>query len=232
VLRTLHDELDRAVFAAYGWADLAGQLVGLPGATTPLPDKPDAQAAAEEELLTRLVALNAARAAEETQGQVHWLRPAYQHPGSATPARRPPSKPPTTPPRARRRRQSTTTATGKAAWPKTMREQIAAVLASLHPAPSPPPPSPPPSNAPPWPASRPFWTPSKTSAACSRTPGCTGAPTDAAPAGAGCVGLLRGMRRVTPPTSPRHAPATPPPRPPLAPACHAHSSVYVMNLHG
>ena len=34
---------------------------------------------------TRLVALNAARAVEEAQGQVHWLRPAYQHPGSATP---------------------------------------------------------------------------------------------------------------------------------------------------
>ena len=136
VLRTLHDELDRAVFAAYGWADLAGQLVGLPGATTPLPDKPDAQAAAEEELLTRLVALNAARAAEETQGQVHWLRPAYQHPGSATPG---PHAAIETPdhasPEPAAAGQSTTTATGKAAWPKTMRDQIAAVLASLHPAP-------------------------------------------------------------------------------------------------
>ena len=136
VLRTLHDELDRAVFAAYGWADLAGQLVGLPGATTPLPDKPDAQAAAEEELLTRLVALNAARAAEETQGQVHWLRPAYQHPGSATPG---PHAAIETPdhasPEPAAAGQPTTTATGKAAWPKTMREQIAAVLASLHPAP-------------------------------------------------------------------------------------------------
>src|SRR5690606_32198102 len=48
VLREIHDELDHAVFAAYGWDDLADQLVGLPGATTPLPDKPEAQAAAEE----------------------------------------------------------------------------------------------------------------------------------------------------------------------------------------
>src|SRR5690554_6945881 len=64
VLRELHDDLDRAVFDAYGWNDLAEQLVGLPGATTPLPDKPEAQAAAEEELLKRLVELNAQRSEE------------------------------------------------------------------------------------------------------------------------------------------------------------------------
>ncbi|SEO50912.1 hypothetical protein SAMN04490369_11252 [Vreelandella aquamarina] len=51
-----HDALDRAVFNAYGWDDLAKALVGLPGATTPLPDKPAAQAEAEEELLMRLAA--------------------------------------------------------------------------------------------------------------------------------------------------------------------------------
>jgi hypothetical protein len=78
VLRELHDELDRAVFAAYGWDDLAAELVGRPGATTPWPDKPAAQAAAEEELLARLVQLNAERAAEEARGQVRWLRPEYQ----------------------------------------------------------------------------------------------------------------------------------------------------------
>ena len=31
-------------------------------------------------MLTRLVALNAQRAAEEAQGQVRWLRPEYQAP--------------------------------------------------------------------------------------------------------------------------------------------------------
>ncbi|RUR26706.1 class I SAM-dependent DNA methyltransferase [Vreelandella andesensis] len=80
-----HDQLDRAVFSAYGWDDLAKQLVGLPGATTPLPDKPAAQAEAEEELLMRLVALNKQRAAEEAQGKVRWLRPAYQAPEEAAP---------------------------------------------------------------------------------------------------------------------------------------------------
>jgi len=80
VLRELHDELDRAVFDAYGWSDLGDKLVGKPGATTPLPDKPAEQAEAEEELLIRLVALNAERAAEEARGHVRWLRPDYQAP--------------------------------------------------------------------------------------------------------------------------------------------------------
>lgn len=63
VLRELHDALDAAVFDAYGWSDLAPVLVGLPGATPPRPDKSAAQAEAEEELLRRLVELNAERAA-------------------------------------------------------------------------------------------------------------------------------------------------------------------------
>jgi hypothetical protein len=68
------------VFEAYGWSDLADKLVGRPGATTPLPDKPAEQAKAEEELLMRLVALNKRRAQEEAQGVVRWLRPDYQAP--------------------------------------------------------------------------------------------------------------------------------------------------------
>ncbi len=61
VLRSLHDELDAAVLAAYGWADLT------------LPRD-------EQTLLTRLVALNNERAAEETNGTIRYLRPAYQDP--------------------------------------------------------------------------------------------------------------------------------------------------------
>ncbi len=82
LLRELHDDLDLAVFAAYGWDDLAEVLVGRPGATTPLPDKPTEQAEAEEALLSRLVELNRERAAEEAQGHVRWLRPDYQAPES------------------------------------------------------------------------------------------------------------------------------------------------------
>lgn len=80
VLKEIHDEIDRAVFEAYGWSDLGAELVGKPGATTPSPHKSPAQEAAEEELLTRLVALNRERAAEEAKGQVRWLRPEYQIP--------------------------------------------------------------------------------------------------------------------------------------------------------
>jgi broad specificity phosphatase PhoE len=59
VLRTLHDELDAAVLAAYGWNDLI------------LPK--DAQ-----ELLVRVVELNAKRVAQEAAGTVRWLRPEFQ----------------------------------------------------------------------------------------------------------------------------------------------------------
>ncbi|MCB0193093.1 MAG: hypothetical protein KDJ65_14210 [Anaerolineae bacterium] len=58
ILKQLHEELDEAVFAAYGWP------AGL----------------SDEDILEKLVALNAERAAEEAQGQVRWLRPEYQAP--------------------------------------------------------------------------------------------------------------------------------------------------------
>ncbi|ELQ8317913.1 class I SAM-dependent DNA methyltransferase [Pseudomonas aeruginosa] len=135
LLRELHDELDKAVFAAYGWDDLAEQLVGKPGATTPLPDKPEAQAEAEEELLRRLVALNAERAAEEARGLVRWLRPEYQNPSAAV-----------APEQSEAELDDTTdfesapaaaAATGKLTWPKQMREQVAAVRQALSQSPLP-----------------------------------------------------------------------------------------------
>lgn len=135
VLRELHDELDRVVFAAYGWDDLAAQLVGKPGATTPLPDKTEAQAEAEEELLRRLVALNAERAAEEARGLVRWLRPEYQNPSAAV-----------APEQSEAELDDTTdfesvpaaaAATGKLTWPKQMREQVAAVRHALSQSPLP-----------------------------------------------------------------------------------------------
>ena len=80
MLKDIHDEIDRATFSAYGWEDLADRLVGKPGATMPSPHKSEDQEAAEEELLSRLVALNLERQAEEKQGLVRWLRPDYQIP--------------------------------------------------------------------------------------------------------------------------------------------------------
>jgi hypothetical protein len=58
ILKQIHDDLDAAVFDAYGWP-------------TTLTD---------EEILERLVALNHERAAEEKQGLVRWLRPEFQNP--------------------------------------------------------------------------------------------------------------------------------------------------------
>lgn len=55
-LRTYHDDLDAAVADAYGWP------VDLP----------------DDQILERLVALNAQRADEESRGTVRWLRPDFQ----------------------------------------------------------------------------------------------------------------------------------------------------------
>ena len=127
ILRELQDNLDRAVFAAYGWDDLAEQLVGLPGATTPLPDKPEAQAEAEEALLCRLVELNSQRAAEEARGQVRWLRPDYQNPNAEVAPQQAEAELET----AGEVTVVPTAKAKKATWPKGMREQIAAVRNTL-----------------------------------------------------------------------------------------------------
>ena len=76
VLKSLHDELDAAVLAAYGWSDLGAALADHAHA--------EARAAAVDELLQRLVALNARRAAEEAAGHVRWLRPDFQTRGRHT----------------------------------------------------------------------------------------------------------------------------------------------------
>lgn len=66
ILKQTHEKLDAAVAAAYGWpADLG-----------------------EEDILSRLVALNRERAAEEARGLVRWLRPEYQIPRFGAPADR------------------------------------------------------------------------------------------------------------------------------------------------
>ncbi|MBP8290753.1 MAG: class I SAM-dependent DNA methyltransferase, partial [Chromatiaceae bacterium] len=144
VLRQLHDELDAAVLAAYGWEDLAAALAATPvGAASrragPGPDTGaedpagttlaptesgtalDQAAAVEETLLQRLVALNAERAAEERRGLIRWLRPDFQHPGAG----------------ATLQAEATMTATTPAPsgpkpdWPKTLPDQFQALRAAL-----------------------------------------------------------------------------------------------------
>jgi hypothetical protein len=56
ILKEHHDKLDQLVAEAYGWPENLS----------------------DDEVLAKLVALNAERAAEEKRGLVHWLRPEYQ----------------------------------------------------------------------------------------------------------------------------------------------------------
>jgi hypothetical protein len=98
VLKQIHDDLDAAVFDAYGW-----------------PHDLD-----DEQLLERLVALNAERAEEEKRGIIRWLRPEFQNPaGTAAPTQV---------------RMEIVAVSGQAAatkdlpaWPAELPQQIAAV---------------------------------------------------------------------------------------------------------
>ena len=107
VLRQIHDDLDRAVFDAYGW----------PASLT------------DEQILERLVALNAERAAEEARGLVRWLRPEFQNPQAGPAVHQPvlaiaeeENAPVAAAGKARAKKQP---------WPKTLAEQAQAVRAAL-----------------------------------------------------------------------------------------------------
>lgn len=95
VLLQLHEDLDAAVAAAYGWDDLwalraeahKGSIHDFKtGETAQIEATPDGFGSAvttferelDQEILRRLVALNAERAAEEAAGTIRWLRPDYQ----------------------------------------------------------------------------------------------------------------------------------------------------------
>lgn len=119
-----HDKLDRAVFEAYGWSDLADKLIGCPGATTPLPDKPADQAEAEQELLMRLVELNKKRAEEESRGIVHWLRPEYQAPDAV-------QAEVDIAPKAAPAKPAVATSKGKTTFPKAIPDQLRVLREAL-----------------------------------------------------------------------------------------------------
>jgi hypothetical protein len=88
LLRQIHDELDEAVLEAYGWSDLkeaphscgAGESAAPEKRETLPSDTPStSRQECRDSLLTRLVALNHERAAEEKRGLIRWLRPDYQN---------------------------------------------------------------------------------------------------------------------------------------------------------
>ena len=132
VLKDIHDDIDRAVFEAYGWGDLTSSLVGKPGATMPSPHKTPEQEEAEEELLTRLVALNQERTAEERRGTVRWLRPDYQKPKLGHKVRKPEDVE-----QVEAQLIVPAPADGKPTWPKDEMDRISIVRDMLSRAPGP-----------------------------------------------------------------------------------------------
>ena len=78
ILRQIHEDLDLAVLEAYGWDDLFTLYAG---AYDPI-GTPECKEAFEQAILSRLVALNHQRAAEEKRGLIRWLRPDYQAPNA------------------------------------------------------------------------------------------------------------------------------------------------------
>ncbi len=107
VLLKLHDDLDAAVFAAYGW----------PPTLT------------DEEILERLVALNAERAEEERRGLVRYLRPDYQAPAASSPA--PTSEPDADTPDTPAAAPSPLPPTDPPPWPPTLVDRVRLVRATL-----------------------------------------------------------------------------------------------------
>ena len=105
IMRQHHAALDALVAEAYGWgADhAAGTLT-------------------DAEILTRLVALNAARAAEEARGLIRWLRPEYQAPNEA---------PKTTGNLDLGEAPALPASATIIPWPKTLPEQVSAVAGLL-----------------------------------------------------------------------------------------------------
>ena len=99
VLKKIHDDLDAAVFDAYGWPhDLT-----------------------DEQILERLVKLNAERAEEERNGLIRWLRPEFQNPSGQKAAKQAELA------GSEEDAEDTAAATATKAWPKKLPEQIAAV---------------------------------------------------------------------------------------------------------
>jgi hypothetical protein len=103
VLRQIHEDLDVAVFAAYGW----------PMTLT------------NNDVVERVAALNAQRAREEAGGLVRWIRPAWQHPEVASQQSLDIGE-------GTAIGVSVGAAGGRTPWPKTLAEQAKAVRQALN----------------------------------------------------------------------------------------------------
>jgi hypothetical protein len=102
-MKHLQEQIDAAVFGAYGWPrDLA-----------------------DEEILPRIVVLNQERRAEEAKGIVRWLRPEYQAPAAKRIAVGEQGQLDIT------QVPSAAEAPRKAAWPKTLPERVTTIRGLL-----------------------------------------------------------------------------------------------------
>ena len=97
-LKQIHDQLDAAVLDAYGWPENIS----------------------DEDILERLVALNAERAAAERNGIIRWLRPEYQAPAEI-------GNQIALAGITESEETATTTPVEQKTWPKKAKEQLAAI---------------------------------------------------------------------------------------------------------
>ncbi len=119
VLRQLHDELDAAVAAAYGWGEDWREDGGQKA-------EDGGKGMADGEILEKLVGLNKQRADEESRGLIRYLRPAYQQPAAA------PTQSDLSLPSSDLRPPTSDLSPEPLAWPDTLADQIALVRGVIH----------------------------------------------------------------------------------------------------
>jgi hypothetical protein len=144
LLKQIHDDLDEAVFEAYGWPDIPAARRMLPGMrydfstgtacvldldpATLDASMREAEEEIEQELLKRLVALNHERAAEEQTGLIRWLRPEYQAPATTAMASQPDlAGTGAKTPKSKINNPKSTIVNSPLPWPASLPDQVAAI---------------------------------------------------------------------------------------------------------
>lgn len=141
LLKQIHDDIDKAVYEAYGWSDIWNARQALPDihdleagtiSKVELDQENDeahmreATEALDQVLLQRLVDLNHERAAEEAEGKIRYLRPEFQDPDHGKDQS--PATQKTTAQDLKlttKKAKPTKATTSKLKWPTTLPEQVA-----------------------------------------------------------------------------------------------------------
>jgi hypothetical protein len=138
LLQQIHDDIDEAVYEAYGWTDLwqwqqdaqrgtcydpeSGTItqLELDANTSIYEATQEFREKYEQVLLQRLVDLNHERAAEEAQGKIRYLRPDFQNPEGTQTTQAALISP-------TKKAATKKAPKAKAKWPKTMPEQVTSI---------------------------------------------------------------------------------------------------------